>query len=280
MANIAVLMNITMDPEDELLRDIMERVFLKSALRSKQEDTNITLHVLRKGFTNIECFGYQNLNVWNDFELFESGRRLGEMGYDGLVLHSGFDSVLEPLKQALMIPVVGVAQASMIMASLMGDKFGIVTFSRPIVSYIDELISRYGFKEKTVRTRYVQASFENYLSSLIDAHGLIEMFNDAARKCIDDGAEVLVPGCTYMGATLGVAPGCEEEYPRGYTHVDDVPIVDIVSSAIRMAEVLVSFKDIGLPWISRAGKYRRPSEEFIRNVEEDFPYHGSSSLRF
>ena len=279
MSNIAVLIPMTMDPEDEMLRDIMERIFLKNAEKLKQDGTNVSLHVLRKGFTNIECFRYESLNFWNDFELFEAGRRLSEMGYDGLVLHLGFDSVLEPLKQILKIPISGAAQSAMIIASLMGTRFGVVTFAKSVVPLVDELIRRYGFEEKAVRTRYVEVSFEEFLAGLLDAHDQIERFNKAARACIDDGAEVLVPGCTFMGPTLSIAPGCEE-YPKGYTEVEGVPIVDMISSAVRMAEVMVSFKEAGLPWISRAGRYKRPSEEFLKAIEEDFPYHGSGSLRF
>jgi hypothetical protein len=74
-----------------------------------------------------------------------------------------------------------------------------------------------------------------------------------------------------------MAPGCEEEYPNGFTEVDGVPVVDVISSGVRLAEVLVSFKRAGLSWISRKGIYRRPEEEMSRNNLEDFPYHGSGS---
>ena len=71
-----------------------------------------------------------------------------------------------------------------------------------------------------------------------------------------------------------MAPGCEDEYPQGVTAVDGVPIVDVISSGIRLAEVLASFRNSGLSWISRSGMYRRPDDDlFVRSLEE-FPFTG------
>ncbi len=77
-----------------------------------------------------------------------------------------------------------------------------------------------------------------------------------------------------------MAPGCEDDYPGGLTEVDGVPVVDVISAGVRLAEVLVSFKKAGLSWISRAANYRRPDAEMSRSNLEDFPYHGSGSWRF
>lgn len=77
-----------------------------------------------------------------------------------------------------------------------------------------------------------------------------------------------------------MAPGCEDEYPDGFTEVDGVPIVDVISAGVRLAEVLVSFRRAGLSWISRIGGYRRPDEELFELNLEDFPYHGSGSWHY
>ncbi|MBN2025961.1 MAG: hypothetical protein JW854_04305 [Actinobacteria bacterium] len=77
-----------------------------------------------------------------------------------------------------------------------------------------------------------------------------------------------------------MAPGCEDEYPNGVTEIDGVPVVDVISAGVRLAEVLVSFKRAGLSWISRAADYRRPSAVEFENCNEDFPYSGSGSWHY
>ena len=78
---------------------------------------------------------------------------------------------------------------------------------------------------------------------------------------------------------LCVTPGCDE-YPQGVKEVDDVPILDVVSTSVRMAEVLVSMKRAGIPWISRKRSYSMPPEEITKTVEALFPYHGSGSWHY
>jgi len=62
--------------------------------------------------------------------------------------------------------------------------------------------------------------------------------------------------------------------------VEGVPILDVVSTSVRMAEVLVSMKRAGLPWISRKRSYSKPPDEITGTVEAQFPYHGSGSWRY
>lgn len=77
-----------------------------------------------------------------------------------------------------------------------------------------------------------------------------------------------------------MAPGCEEKYPNGLYEVDGVPLVDVISTAVRMAEVLASMKNAGIPWISRAGAFNTPPEALIAETEEFFPYHGSGEQKY
>lgn len=73
---------------------------------------------------------------------------------------------------------------------------------------------------------------------------------------------------------MSKAQGCEEEYPNGFTEVDGVPIVDVLSFGLRLAEVLASFDKAGLPWISRADRYKHPPEDLMLSNAEDYPYEG------
>jgi hypothetical protein len=47
---------------------------------------------------------------------------------------------------------------------------------------------------------------------------------------------------------------------NGLTEFDNVPIVDSVSAAVKMAELMIDLKRAGSPWISRKGLYSQPNE--------------------
>ncbi len=191
---LAVLAPMGIDPEIELLRQIVQDVFVRNAEKVKGEGTEIAFHLLNRGFTDIDYFGYRCFNARNDYELFEAALKLESEEYDALVIHCAFDSMLDALRQALDIPVVGVLQSGMLLATLMGYRFGVVTFSNTVVPMIEEMIVRYGLADKAVRVRSSESSGTEMMLGLGDAHDIIDAFSAAARACIADGAEVLVPG--------------------------------------------------------------------------------------
>lgn len=191
---LAVLAPMGLDPEIEILRQVAEDVFVRNTEKVKEEGTEIVFHFMHRGFTDLDFFAYNCFNVRNDYELFEAGLKLGGEDYDGLVIHCAFDSMLEPLRQALDMPVVGVLQAGMLLATMMGHRFGVVTLSNSVVPLIENLICSYGLKDKAVRVRSSESTGQEMMGGLGDAHEVIESFSDAARLCIADGADVLVPG--------------------------------------------------------------------------------------
>jgi hypothetical protein len=83
-----------------------------------------------------------------------------------------------------------------------------------------------------------------------------------------------------LSPIVHMAPGCEKTYPKGLYGVDGVPIVDVLSMAVRMAEVLASMKQAGMPWISRASTFNTPPKEIIEETYAVFPYHGSGGQKY
>lgn len=102
--------------------------------------------------------------------------------------------MLDPLRQAPDIPVVRVLQAGILLASMTGHRFGVVTFGDTVVPHSGDIIRRYGLGDKAVPVRSSESAGEEMPAGLGDAHGIMEAFSKAARVCIADGAEVLVPG--------------------------------------------------------------------------------------
>jgi hypothetical protein len=58
--------------------------------------------------------------------------------------------------------------------------------------------------------------------------------------------------------------GLKKKYPNGFWEVDGVPLVDVFGSAIKLAELFVTWKRQGLPWISRAGSYSKVTTEALK----------------
>ena len=191
---IAAIAPFAVDPEAVELREVMERVFVRNIKKVKEEGTEIDLYLLNSGFRDPGFFPYIVFNVRNNYELFEAALGLADSGYEALVLHCASDPNLDPIRQALDIPVVGVFQAGLLMALTMGHRIGVVTFDDRVVPFFTDLVGVYGLADKVVSVRSTNSSGEELMMCMLDAHAAIERFSEVARDCIAAGAEVLVPG--------------------------------------------------------------------------------------
>jgi len=191
---IALVAPMAGDPGNEKGRQVVENIFVKNANKLKEQGTTVDYRLLHRGITNTDHLAWEALNVWNMFELFEAIRELKNEDYDAVVIHCYSDPHLNACRQIMDIPVIGVVQTSMMMASMMGSKFGVITFAQPLIDLIDDLTLRYGFKDRAVRTRSMDTTNKEFARSYFDAHDSIEKFKKIATLSIEDGAEVLIPG--------------------------------------------------------------------------------------
>jgi Asp/Glu/hydantoin racemase len=81
---------------------------------------------------------------------------------------------------------------------------------------------------------------------------LINLLTEKAKIFIkDDGAEVIIPGCTILSTVLSANNFCE---------INGVPIIDPIAASIKMAEVLVDLRKSCNYQVSRTGLYGREKD--------------------
>jgi allantoin racemase len=146
-------------------------------------------------------------------------------GFDAVIIACFDDPALWSARQAVDIPVVAFGESSLLLAAMMGLKFGLFCPSPLGVPAFEEKLIRYGLKDRCagVAGGYLPAADQE--RAIFDARPVIDEFVDVERQLIAKGAEVLVPGCGLI-ALPALRPGCEADH-RGAYHVDGVPIVDI-----------------------------------------------------
>lgn len=233
----------------------------KNAEMVKDKDTEVSLRLLKRGLTSVTEFAYSYLHYLNDREVFEAVLQAERDGFDAVIVYCFSDPALDEMRQALNIPVIGLGHSSMLLASIMGDKFGLIGMSPASLARNEQLARKYGFAEKIILPiRPLPTSLEDQAKMIMDATAGLDDFKRVADYYLEQGAEVLVPACGGLNLALRFCPGCPD-MPEGFTHYKGVPIVDCLAAAIKMAEMMISLKQAGSPWISRRGIYAQPDSE-------------------
>ena len=227
----------------------------------RQSDTEIISRIPNWGILGMDGFFYSYIDELNAQSVLKAAMQAETEGFDAVLVTCFADPLLWPIRQAVNIPVVSLGESSMLMASMMGYKFGIVTISPYNIIGTEHTIVKYGLEERLAGIRVFPESSDEQAGALVNSRNTIHGFKKVARELIADGAEVLIPGCGLMSPALRLAPGMEAEYPKGVTEVDGVPILDVMSCGLKMAEMLVSLKKSGSPWISRKLLYAQATEK-------------------
>jgi allantoin racemase len=242
----------------------------------KQKDTRVVFRCATWGMGEMDASFYRYIDHLASSMVYHVAYRAEEEGFDAVIIGCFGDPMVWEMRQALNIPVVSIGESSMLLSTLMGLKFGVVTITPYHNPAQEERITKYGLKERFAGVRAITESSEEQVKALTDAGATIEAFKQVARELIADGAEIVIPGCSLMSPALRLAPGAEKEYPDGVTEVDGVPVADIISDAVKLAETLASLKNAGSGWISRKNLFA-PATPFAREsgrmVTEDSRVH-------
>jgi Asp/Glu/hydantoin racemase len=170
---------------------------------------------------------------------------------DAAIVAAFADPGLGAARELLSIPVVGMAEAAMLTACMLGRRFAILTFAMALEPWYQEAVDYNGLAGRSAGVFCLDEPF-----SSIDNVGdeKAERLIDLSRRAIAGGADVCILG----GAPLaGIASQIADRIP--------VPLVDGVAAAVRQAETLAA---LGCRKAT-VGTFRRPSPKPLTGVSAD-----------
>ena len=161
--------------------------------------------------------------------------------HDAIVVAAFGDPGIAGLRELLDIPVVGLTEAALMSACLLGNRFSIVAISRRITAWYRECVQANGLIDRLASIRCLDRPLQD-IGRVQDDHA--ERLNALCMSAVDnDGADVII----LAGAPLaGLARSIKDQLP--------VPVVDGVSSAVCHAQTLVSLA----PTPARRGSFAPP----------------------
>ena len=208
--------------------------------------------------------GPESLESWTDYylasvcvlPLLENYQEV-----DGVVLACFGDPGLFVLKEQCKVPVVGIAEASMSLALLLGAKFGILAGMGRAVELMDSMVQTYGLNERYAGS---QSLAMRVLVFEQDRPKTLETLVEASLALRARGAEVLLLGCAGL---TGFAPELQARV--------SMPVIDPVEAGCRS---LMALSDAGYS-TSQVGLYARPAFQKMKNLPGLFSPEMSELLR-
>jgi allantoin racemase len=165
---------------------------------------------------------------------------------DAAIIACFSDPGLAAARELLRVPVVGLGEASMLTACMLGGRFSILTLGARMKAPIMELVNQYGLSARLASVRALERSvLPSGDSEAVDG-AFLRLARLAASR---DGAEVVILG-------EAVLPGVARRLAARLS----LPLLDPMTCAVQQAELLARLR----PSKALTGSYRPPAvEEFV-----------------
>jgi len=157
----------------------------------------------------------------------ESFRKAEREGYHAVVPLGMLDLGVDGGKSAVDIPVVGPMEAVLHIASLLGDRFGLIIYHEKLLAFNRAIVRRYGMADHVVG--FGVSGFD--LPDLTaNRDQVLQNFVEQAKRLVTQGAEVIIP--------MGISQCPVHIKPDWLQAQLGVPVVEGIGAPIRMAALL------------------------------------------
>ena len=171
--------------------------------------------------------------------------------YDAAIVAAFGDPGLGAARELYDLPVVGLAEAGMLTACMLGGKFAIVTFATALGPWYKECVAWHGLGSRCAGVHMLNGSFKSIDDVQEEKSDLlVELCNSVAEK---GEADVIV----LAGAPLAGFAGTVRDRIS-------VPLVDCAQAAIGQAETLARLR----PAKAINGSFRRPAAKTSKGLSD------------
>lgn len=230
---------------------------IKETIDAFEKDNSISYDVVMPDFgsESLESFYDYNLAAFGLIRYLEScslGKTKDnqyELDYDGVLIGCFGEPGLYALREVCNVPVVGIAEASMVLSLSLGAQFSILTASKEAVPMMWDMVRQYALVNRC-------SSIDAIGISVLDVERDPEQAADAlikvGKSAQERGAESLLLGCAGM---TGLGKIVEHEL--------NIPVIDPILAGYAQLKMLTS---LGLKQC-KSGIYAPPAPKKILRRE-------------
>lgn len=180
-------------------------------------------------------------------------------GYDAYVIGSFSEPFLAETRSLLDIPVVSLAEASLLTACSLAEQFALVTLSPSYARRVRSVVRRHGLESRltdvhALTTAHDEGSVDAAFAS---PQALIDDFTAVARIAVADGADVVIPSEGLLSEFL---------HANGVKSIDGATVLDCVGAALLHADMMVTLKASLGVGVGRRWAYARPPADLLKEL--------------
>lgn len=216
-----------------------------------------------RGITPFDSYAHPLVEFRCAREMIANAVQAEREGYDAVIVGHIQDSGLYEARAAVDIPIIALGEATMLYCCQMGQRLGIVTINPRFIPGFHHQIGKYGLRERVTGVHSMTFEPGQILEAYNDdekAAEVLRLFEEQARPLVAQGTDVLIPG---GGIPMLLFAKFRDHF------VDGCPVINGIPIAVKMAEMMVSLRQMTGQFISRTSDYVKVPDHIV----EEFITH-------
>ena len=187
-------------------------------------------------------------------------------GYDAVFISCNLDIGLYEARSLVNIPVTATLESAAMIAHAMGTTYSLVTVDDQNGRIQRMMLKTYGLDGKLASHRPIGIDANDLYPDITPEDVVLEKAIEVATACVvEDGAEVIIPGCTLVGSVL-------THYLEDPAETIGAPVLDGMVTGFKLAEMMADLNRLtSIPPVSRAGFFQFPPSQDMRKLRHELP---------
>lgn len=184
-------------------------------------------------------------------------------GVEGVAIGNAFDPGVWEARELFDVPVLGWFETVAFYGLRAGWRLGVLCSGPAGPARIEEMAARYGIGGRVLRPVSLGVRVPQVLAAFDDpgaAGRLVAQVEPAVHALEQAGAEVVMVASGILDVLLQV---------KGLRSLAGLSLLPGVQILARELEAAVNLAALGVPFVSRAGRFRQPPDQVQRAVRED-----------
>ena len=193
--------------------------------KNAREDTIVEVINIEKGPKTIESFYDEAFALPGILKIVREIKNQ----YDGIMINCFADPGLNPAREVCDIPVVGPGESAIILASMLGHNFSIISVKKNLIPMFEMKLVSLGLLKRLSSVEYIDmpvSKLEDDFNKTEEA--IIKAINSTIKQ---NNTEVAILGCTGMLSL----------YNEVVKRVN-IPVVEPAATALKTLEILIDLR--------------------------------------
>ncbi len=197
--------------------------------------TEVSVHAVERCSPNNQASRYEEL--LHDYQVVENLLKAQAEGYDAFCVGCIFDPGFYAIREVADIPFCSLGEASMLLACLLSPNFSLLCHNKLLLLRVIEMVKRYGLQDRFIECNILHIERARLYQALDDPKIMLEPAREVAREAARKGVCMLVNADGLLNMILA----------RHNVHqIEGVPVLHGGGALIKMAEMLVDLKSMGI----------------------------------